>query len=513
MPEAPIPSTETVDYSRLIADIYSSPFTPEDEAIVAALRAEIVPESDKAGLELYESQQARFEVLKTLEGWQRVKEAARMEIATLADDSLERVLTKAAPLIRSLPGGHSKGHFLRDAIHLAGDVYDPWYAEHPIDDVELVVLYYAGLFHDDGNAVVDRYQEKYRVAAHAEVGARVFERISEGIVPPNLSLLIQYAIAAHTHYLKDREVESGEAEEEEVVESGEAEAEEKKGVFIVPPYPDEVDEQANRLSVWETRKSDRRDATGVPFIVRNFLVRVEPIEDFNGENFDEKLEREDNFRAQFGLSPEVIGKGIINHFLLFAGNFYKQNDYTTHDTSYFTEQLITPAVEDLAMFLAITAPDQKDRLIAEIGASNPMVAVRIGTFLAINAEFIKSESSRNLSDDEINESLERFAALCRVVEPAEDTEARIESLKAQFPMLPRSEQESWARGLNVISTVGFERWKNNLADSISEARFNDFIASRESSSQVNVIEITRHLQSLAEDVLASMHHPESPRLV
>ncbi|HUA13537.1 MAG TPA: hypothetical protein VL989_03500 [Candidatus Sulfotelmatobacter sp.] len=472
----------------VVSEIYLTPENEQDRRVVEHYEREILPQSDIGGKELYASLRGNLKELETLEGWKAVKSRAETEVDALPDDYLDQLLARTAPLIRSLPTGHSKGHFLRDTIHLTGNIKDPAVAGS-LDSTELIAGITAGIFHDIGVSIVDRYQDQQRVGAHAEVGARLFSSVGQDIVPPNLSKLIQYSIAAHTHYLKPRELK---------LIGGE--------VSTAEPYDDTTDGEGDRTAVWLARQSDRRDASGVPFIVRNALLRADPVQDFDGEKFIELQSREESFKTQFGLGPEAIDKGILQHCLNYAVNFYRDNPYTSHDTQYFTETLITPSVEDLALFLSVVSPDKAKELVDKVRSENPEIAGRIENFLIDSKEIIDTENSETPTAEGIQVSLDKFFDLCRVIEPANDTEKQIESLREQFGTLSEEEQQRWSRGFNVLTEHSFTRWKENLAASIDGINNTNFEGNNPATQRA-LRSVINQLSSVAGEVLSDMVYP------
>ncbi|HAB51450.1 MAG TPA: hypothetical protein DCE80_04615 [Ignavibacteriales bacterium] len=161
--------------------------------------------------------------------------------------------------------GHGIGHVARDYLH--AQVLSQ---KLVIDPKQAYIGIIAGCLHDIlGCTLVERYSESKRVVRHAEASGLLFHKISKKIdLDPNEALLVYYAIAAHTHYLKPSEIVCSD------------------GVMrVVVPYQDTDKESKPIMAVFLTRWIDRLDINGPCFIGRHFLTTVDDHEDFAAGNF------------------------------------------------------------------------------------------------------------------------------------------------------------------------------------------------------------------------------------
>lgn len=491
MPEAgiphPNPEITAENLSETIADIYQTDSTPDEQAAIRKVNEGIVDPRDVGGVELYKNLRQTLESLDSNDGWEAEKQAARAELSQIQSDYLEQILKRLVPFIKNLPAGHGKGHMLRDAINLTGMLNDPELSVKKLDEVELFVGCTAGLFHDNGNSIVDRYEDVNRVGAHAEVGAVLFGEAAKGILPPHLIRLTQYAIAAHTHYLSPQDVELA------------------NGTRFTKRTYNSFTGNSGREAIWMARQTDRRDTACFAQIVRDMIIHVKPIQDYSGESFYEKQKDDENFAAWYGLSPESIDKGIVGHEMMYCRNVFKDNQYTSHDSEYFTRSLMAPGVGDFILFLSVIAPAKKDELLADIEHSDPESANRLKDELGYYTDAIKAYRETPLTEEGVANSISKFSRICRAVEPAADLENQLESFETQFGSLSAEDQAKWARGLSFMSDVLFGRWMDRLAKSVSaELRLGDKIISQNPATQQKFDEIGRHLRIIAQDIISSM---------
>lgn len=154
--------------------------------------------SDDATFVYIENLRAEVE---SLSQWKETKVKAQKELFDISISLLDILIKRFAPFIKQLSTCHGVGHLSRDLINLSIILKDPVMPQQPL--VEIFVALIAGIFHDIGNAVIERYDESSRFAGHAEVGAYLFGQIAGDMIPPNILKLIQFAISSHTNYLQD----------------------------------------------------------------------------------------------------------------------------------------------------------------------------------------------------------------------------------------------------------------------------------------------------------------------
>jgi len=350
------------------------------------------------------------EELEPLDGWKRRKELARAEIDTLDPDIFSKLFEKFAPYTETLPPGHGRGHMQRDAINVVLIMQDEDVAK--ADPAELFVGAVAGVFHDIGNSVVERYDEPFRYSGHAEAGAYLIGKIGKGLIPPNLLSLVQLSIAGHTHYTKEFSVE-------------------KDGRAVLKkPYQDEVVD-GNRLGMWIPRWTDRLDTNGPPLAVRHIITKAEPTVDFSGGKFQDVWEDpEDDFRHQFSpvvRTSEARGKlavpqnttDVLEHLLMFSDSNYNPNlPYPKYDTPYYRWHLMTPLVSWQRQFVLAT--------------------------LAEPPSFTQEEVSKYIGD---------FLKLCKTLEPGEKIDEKVDLLRRKFDLLDEDARRRWANGFKTLSTI------------------------------------------------------------
>ena len=122
---------------------------------------------------------------------------------------LSDLLGRFDSFILLCPPGHDRGHIYRDmlgAMALAASYPDVGKAQGR----EVFAGVLGGAFHDIGNSVTRRYEDTERRAAHAEIGAWLFDKVSADLLAEPVRKLAAYAIAAHTHYSKPVDVKNPE---------------------------------------------------------------------------------------------------------------------------------------------------------------------------------------------------------------------------------------------------------------------------------------------------------------
>jgi hypothetical protein len=476
-----------------IPEIYLQDPSPEEARYVQGLRERVIDQHDIGGVGLYENLWESLKELDTAEGWAKTKEAARTELSQIPSDFLEKILGLFGPLIKSLPAGHGKGHMLRDTINLVGMLNDPKFNSEKIDEVELIVGILGAVFHDDGNSIVERYKDNIRVGAHAEVGAVLFGEAAQGIIPENLLKLTQYVIASHTHYPREREVEIAEGNK-----------------FIARAFDDTVGPHG-REAVWLARQADRRDTSNFAHLIRDMVVRIQPIQDYNkeAESFEKRRKDQEHFLVSYGLSPEIIDDSLIGHEIRYCRSVFMPNRYNSQDSEFFTMDLMTPGIGDFMLFLSVVAPDKRDGLLADIGSESPKAAESLKADLSQYAERVEKYSLHPLEKEDIATAVGEFKHLCRVVEPAPNLEEELEIFETRFSWLGAEDQQKWARGMLFMSDVLFSRWRDRLAKSVTEdIHLGSKIASRNITTQQQFEEIGDHLLTIARQIVASMNRAD-----
>ena len=348
------------------------------------------------------------------------------EIVHLDPKTFEKALGKLSPFIEALPAGHGKGHLYRDIINACLILNDPELDDAEIE-TEIVAGIFAAAFHDIGNSVVGRYDDSRRFAAHAEVGAYITGKLLKDILPPNLLLLVQYSIAAHTDYQKDISVTRGSVTITRRPYKDETVAEE-----IYPSEP--------LLAVWFTRWADRLDVQGSNWIVRHIITKNVPTTDFDGSEFHNIWEDEqDDFRYQF--YPELRTEGEL---VRLKGVFPPKHPETTRRVLESIDSVTKSQFDANSPYAKFDSPFHRWNLIAPIA---------LDTNWFIQGVLAK----QNLSKSETDASIKNFLSLCKIVEPAAEIERITQTLESKFALLTDRERSSWANGFNEV-LEGYRRW-------------------------------------------------------
>lgn len=368
--------------------------------------------------------------------WSKIKAQAKEEIKTLPADILPQLLQRTKPFLDYLPAGHGKAHMARDLIHLSLLYNDPTIRQN-FDGVELIAGTLAGIFHDIGNSVQARYDDSKRFAGHAETGAYLFGEVAGDILEntPNLRKLIQYSIAAHTHYKNDEPIKR-------TIDGIEVEETRRKYENF-----DTVEGGKDKRAIWLARQTDRLDLLEAPMIiVRHLMTKVVPTIDFSGEEFHEPQANEiDDFKHQFKTEVRTEGKrksgktkaerthNVLEHMKRLSNSALEKNRYTKYDTGYF-RNVVQPAHQDLQKFIDV----------------------------------VTRKPVRVLSTEEREESFRRFYEMCRIIEPAKDTEFVIDQFKKKFAHLSETDQDRWAQGFKLLTTTLWQNWYRRMQKALEK---------------------------------------------
>lgn len=215
--------------------------------------------------------------------------------------------------------GHGVGHWARDFInaHVLLGAFE-------FDPIHILVGMAGGTLHDLGAAIVPRYLESTTVLRHADVMGlildQIFSKCDLGLTRPE-QRLIQWAVMAHTHYLKPQTV----------VWQG-------KDV-VIEPYPDMGNDGAPLYGVWITRWVDRLECSGSEtFPARHWLTLAVPHEDFDGQS--------QSFFSTHGTAhfdPFLYAdsgaktKTMLDHLWVLASSQTNASPYGRHDVGRMVE--------------------------------------------------------------------------------------------------------------------------------------------------------------------------------
>ena len=264
--------------------------------------------------------------------------------------------------------GHALGHMGRDYIHAIQLMM-----RMELHQRDLFIGFLGGVLHDIGCAIVDRYKEANRVIRHAEAGAVVLEALfDENSYGLNRSeqLLIQYAVMAHTQYLKTFEVTSS-----------------TDGVArTIAPYTDTFAHDAPVLAIWLPRWIDRLDCNGPTFVGRHYLTQIESHKDFDSTTgkfyavkFSEHMQP--LLRSNEEIAADGSGRTMREHFAMFADSQNANSPYGLwDDLSPTMVRLRNQQTKRLRRIISDIVPSDEFRQDTE------NILYAWGEFLALNVE-------------------------------------------------------------------------------------------------------------------------------
>jgi len=258
------------------------------------------------------------------ENYLSVCKQAEAAASSFGPATINSIIERLGRFIKNCPPGHDPFHILRDLLAgLALVNSDPFVAKAAFkSDVAASIL--GTTFHDIGNAVTHRYDDKKRKAGHAEIGAWLFFNVTKDLLTDGIRILAAYAIAAHTHYLAPLKVQ-------------EPEGFERQPYWYGIMFVNDDKEKPYGFAPILTRFADRLDNNGVTHFCRHLLAQADAVEsggeDLTGDTFFE-VNRE-SFLILF--KPEVRrGKHIppttlehCKNYVLsnFGGGPYSRDDH------------------------------------------------------------------------------------------------------------------------------------------------------------------------------------------
>ncbi|MFH0814843.1 MAG: hypothetical protein V1902_02035 [Candidatus Falkowbacteria bacterium] len=252
--------------------------------------------------------------------------------------SIFSALKKTGIDVTQIQPGHGLGHLVRDYVNALR-----LFSKLEADPSHLFVALLGGIFHDIGCAVVERYAESKRAVRHAEAGALLLSdlfAVDSCGLNSGEQLLVAYAIAAHTHYLKPQTVVCGDGVSREVA-----------------PYKDLDDEGRPILGVWGTRWTDRLDTNGPAFLGRHYMTLVEEHEDFQDEGHF-LLQYQEHMRPILRDKPEGA-RTMLEHMQMFVNSQTNASIYGKWDFGQMValrdarkkmlEDIISPACAEIPL--------------------------------------------------------------------------------------------------------------------------------------------------------------------
>jgi hypothetical protein len=329
------------------------------------------------------------------------------------------VLERMERLIQNCPPGHDRFHILRDLLHAVTLVgTDPFVAKAAYQE-DIVASLLGGAFHDIGNAVTHRYQDRARRAGHAEIGAWMFFRVTEDLLPENVRLLASYSIAAHTDYRAPIKVQTPEG-------------------FERQPYwygIEYLDGRPYGLAPILTRFADRLDTNGVTHFCRHLLAQADAVEfggyDLTGDAFFEINQKALDmlFVPDFSISEDNHPTALrhCKNFALsnFGGGYYCRNDH------------LFPVMVDLMW--------GKVSQIHELARQVMDREIPVGGFLSLG------------------EADELVACVLRDISGSPHFDRSWQVLAKSWNALNREVQVQWLKGFKYVLTAYFE-WLDQVVD-------------------------------------------------
>ncbi len=393
----------------------------------------IKTEGDKV---VYEAIQELRADVEPLEKWKQTKQEAFHEYEQLSPSLIEDLLHEFEPFLIKLPSAHGHGHQMRDLITLVAILHDQNLAD--LDSIELLTGILGSIFHDLGNAVVERYDEAHHISGHAEIGAFLFGVKAQKYIPQPLLKLVQLTIAAHTHYLKQYTV----------AKDGET--------FVKEIYEDAIVD-GSKMAITMARQADRSDLQGITGAVRHMITKVKPTEDFTGKEFqkvfaDELKDFQHQFMPQIRTEeyratledPAQRSMNVLEHLKMYADSNDGKSPYSRVDSTYIRENVMGQGSLEEYLFIA-----QDVSLTA------------------------------NLSADEVNRIFEKFYQTCRILEPSEQIEEIIQELRKKFVTLPQDQLSQWAGALKLLTDKLYQEWYERKKEQIgTELKVMDYTLQR-----------------------------------
>lgn len=331
------------------------------------------------------------------------------EVISKTLNALEKVLN-----FNEVDPGHGLGHFVRDYLHavvLAEKL--------EMDPKQAYIGIIGGVLHDIlGCALIKRYSEHGRAVRHAEAGGLLFQKISKEVgINQDEALLVYYAIAAHTHYLKPSKVKCSDGTEREI-----------------QPYRDTNNEGNPIMSVLLTRWADRFDVNGPCFVGRHFLTMVEEHKDFGaGEHYLVKFfdHMRPLLRSEDEIKDDPKGRTMREHLAMYIKSQSNNSPYGQFDYGKMAEM----------------RDSYKARVLRIIESFNTPI---------------------ELSPKEEVLLLSQWTSwLSEKIEPSESARSGSDKLREMFFSLPQETKDAW---FSVMKTTlkEYDEWADEMTEILSK---------------------------------------------
>lgn len=252
---------------------------------------------------------------------ENVRIESKQEAFSRGLEIIQKIFEKLQALgidLMEIEPGAGFGHFTRDylnAIVLANKL--------DASPRNLFIGLVAGALHEIGVTMVDRYAENKRAIRHAEAGAILLSEIMSDDMyfwrKLNLAerTLICYAIAAHTHYLKEIDMVCNDGITRKI-----------------KPYRDLNYNNTPIIGIWFTRWTDRLDIDAPAFVARHYLTLERSHTDY-GQNGFYSVTFADHMRPLLRTNDEIGAQGgnrtLLEHLNMFATSQNNDSPYGKYD--------------------------------------------------------------------------------------------------------------------------------------------------------------------------------------
>ncbi len=320
-------------------------------------------------------------------------------------------MTKLGLPINEIEPGHSLGHIIRDYCHAMMLVKKI----DEIDPKHLFIGAVAGALHDVGCALVERYSETETTLRHAEASSLLLDLIfSEYVFGLNDAekILIQYAVAAHTNYLKPITILG------------------KDGVSrLIEPYQD-MDGDKPIFGIHLPRWVDRLDTSGPCFVGRHYYTLIKSHKNFGEEIGHYDVEFEQHMNPLLRDKPEG-SRTMVEHLRMFASSQSNASVYGKYDLGYM-----------------VILRDQYRQWLEQI-----IQSTQVPRALDV------------LSQEKILTAWTRF--LSAVIEPTPKGALYAQKLEMMFRDLPETTRLAWLPAFDLTMMLYFQ-WAENMSLFLNE---------------------------------------------
>lgn len=294
--------------------------------------------------------------------------------------------------VNCIEPGHGVGHLIRDYVNAVNLLSH--FEARPAD---IFVGIVAGILHDAGCAVIERYKESQRAVKHAEAGALLLDKVTRnlGVLSEDERLAIVWSIASHTHYLKQQDVQCSDGIQRKVM-----------------PYPDLDREGRPIFGLWLPRWIDRLDSCGPTHVGRHYLTLARRHEDLNSSQgkfyqIDFKSHMNPLLRTESAIKEAGGNRTMLEHLRMYALSQSNSSPYGKHDSGSYIG--LRDAVKEMSL-----------RILES------------------------SKLPQTFSHEEEQEILNAWDFfLIKNIEPAKNTAAIVKRLRQRFMTLDEATRKAW----------------------------------------------------------------------